>query len=134
MYLGLTSLPIIVFERINVEKTGFNLVLGKVEPCRYHREQHNTLRLSGIEPLHTVSQNPQQCRLKVHAFTIGSVTWGMFRPFMQFFFWHSTKSLQLGTSGDAGTHHKTRNVTNSPVRQFYDLRALKINVKNTVTD
>lgn len=86
MYLGLTSLPIIVFERINVEKTGFNLVLGKVEPCRYYWEQHNTLRLSGIEPLHTVSQNPQQCRLKVHAFTIGSVTWGMFRPFMQFFF------------------------------------------------
>lgn len=129
MYLGLTSLPIVVFERINVEKTGFNLVLGKVEPCRYHWEQHNTLRLSRIEPLHTVSQNPQQRRLKVHAFTIGSVTGGMFRPFCI-----STKSLQRGTSGDAGTHHKTRNVTNSPVRQFYDLRALKINVKNTVTD
>lgn len=100
MYLGLTSLPIIKFERKNVEKTGLSR-------AGINGNAANTLRFKNPyheEPLHTVSQNPQQCILKVHAFTVGSLT----RACSDFvaFFWHSTKSLQRGTSGDAGTHHK----------------------------
>lgn len=80
-----------------------------------------------------------QCRLKVHAFTIGSLTWGMFRLFLHFVFaFHKispTGNFQLPTIKERTIKLETSlTQKNSPARQFYDLQALKINVKNNVTD